>query len=206
MLHEFILTNRREILRGAQSRAALRSVDIGVGEEQKRWLPLFLDELVGTLRDHKYSTPKLEDHAAHHGRNRFAAGFSVTDVVRDYGDVCQVVTGLAIEREVAVTVDEFRGLNRCLDDAVAGAVAEYVRASQAAQTELTEVESERSVALGQQMRNHLDLACVSVEVLKGGSVAIGGRTGALLDESLLAMKGLLDEGFLPAVAQSYDPD
>jgi hypothetical protein len=48
-------------------------------------------------------------------------------VVRDYGDVCQAVTKLAIETKVPISVDEFRTFNRSLDNAIAGAVTEYVK-------------------------------------------------------------------------------
>jgi hypothetical protein len=37
------------------------------------------------------------------------------------------VTELAFELDARITVDEFRTLNRCLDNAIAEAVAEYAR-------------------------------------------------------------------------------
>jgi hypothetical protein len=60
--------------------------------------------------------------AALHGRDLFREGFTIEQVVRDYGDVCQAVTKLAIETGVPISVDEFRTFNRCLDNAIAGAV------------------------------------------------------------------------------------
>ena len=43
------------------------------------------------------------------------------------GDVCQVVTNLAVETNAHISADEFRIFNRCLDDAIAAAVKEYSR-------------------------------------------------------------------------------
>ena len=51
----------------------------------------------------------------------------MSQVVHDYGDVCQAITELAVEMNAPISTDDFRMLNRCLDDAIAGAVTEYGR-------------------------------------------------------------------------------
>jgi hypothetical protein len=51
----------------------------------------------------------------------------VSQVVHDYGDVCQAITELAGEMDAPISTEDFRTLNRCLDDAIAGAVTEYGR-------------------------------------------------------------------------------
>ena len=51
----------------------------------------------------------------------------MSQVVHDYGDVCQAITDLAVEAAKPISADDFRTLNRCLDDAIAGAVTEYGR-------------------------------------------------------------------------------
>ena len=51
----------------------------------------------------------------------------MSQVVHDYGDVCQSVTDLAVEVNAPISTDDFRTLNRCLDEAIAGAVTEYGR-------------------------------------------------------------------------------
>ena len=48
-------------------------------------------------------------------------------VVHGYGDVCQAVTELAMELESPISADEFKTLNRCLDEAIAQAVTEFAR-------------------------------------------------------------------------------
>jgi len=63
-----------------------------------------------------------------HGAELFAAGFTLSQVVHDYGDICQAITALAEECRAAVTVlEEFPLLNRCLDAAIAAAVTEHAR-------------------------------------------------------------------------------
>jgi AbrB family looped-hinge helix DNA binding protein len=64
-----------------------------------------------------------------HGRDLLVQGFTLEQVVRDYGDVCQAVTNLAFETNASIEVEEFRTFNRCLDDAIAGAVTKYAQHS-----------------------------------------------------------------------------
>ncbi len=67
----------------------------------------------------------MGDLAAQHGADLMRRGFTVEQVVHDYGDLCQSITNLAFERSEPVEVDEFRTLNRCLDNAIAMAVTEF---------------------------------------------------------------------------------
>ena len=60
-----------------------------------------------------------------HGKQLLKLGFTVDQVVHDYGDLCQSITDLAVERDAPFGVDEFRTLNRCLDNAIADAVTEF---------------------------------------------------------------------------------
>jgi diguanylate cyclase (GGDEF)-like protein len=103
-------------------------------------IPIFLDQVAKTLAI-EHCSPVVEGEtvssspggresgvgaiATLHGRNLFEQGFSVEQVIRDYGDVCQAVTTLATEVGAPISAYEFRTFNRCLDDAIAGAVSEY---------------------------------------------------------------------------------
>ena len=58
-----------------------------------------------------------------------ALGFSVSQVVHGYGDICQASTELAIEQDEPITTDEFKTLNGCLDAAIAEALTEHTRLS-----------------------------------------------------------------------------
>lgn len=50
---------------------------------------------------------------------------TIDQVVHDYGDFCQAIIDLAVERDPPISIDEFRTLNRCLDNAIADAVTEF---------------------------------------------------------------------------------
>jgi diguanylate cyclase (GGDEF)-like protein len=92
-------------------------------------IPAFLDQVVKILtNDQRYD--RVPDSgmvgiATLHGRDLFEQGFTVEQVIRDYGDVCQAVTTLAVETDALISAKEFRTFNRCLDDAIVGAVREY---------------------------------------------------------------------------------
>ena len=76
---------------------------------------------------HATSPGAIGSTATRHGRDLLALGFTVSQVVHDYGDICQAVTELAIEQNAPITTDEFKTLNRCLDTAIAEAVTEHAR-------------------------------------------------------------------------------
>jgi hypothetical protein len=63
--------------------------------------------------------------AARHGREVLQHGFTLDPVVHDYGDLCQAIMELAADRRASIGVDEFRTLNRCLDNAIAEAAVEF---------------------------------------------------------------------------------
>ncbi|RYZ80133.1 MAG: hypothetical protein EOP06_25905 [Proteobacteria bacterium] len=67
-----------------------------------------------------------------HGTELFKLGFTVDQIVHDYIDLCQVITHLAAERDAPSTIDEYRRLNRCLDDAIADAVTKFSYLSKSA--------------------------------------------------------------------------
>src|SRR5436305_1625447 len=62
-----------------------------------------------------------------HGRDLLGLGFTVSQVVHDYGDICQASTELAVDQNAPITTIEFHILNRCLDTAIADAVTEHAR-------------------------------------------------------------------------------
>ena len=79
-------------------------------------MPLFLTQLSETLRLEATATPFSVTRSAsppRHGAELLAAGFNVAQVVHDYGDICQVITEIAVEQHAPITVEEFHTLNRC---------------------------------------------------------------------------------------------
>jgi hypothetical protein len=97
--------------------------------ELRNGVPVFLDQLGEALRIAKSSDAvdheEIGKSAARHGHDLLRMGLSIGQVVRRYGDVCQVVTELAVQQKAPISGDEFQTLNLCLDDAIAEAVTEY---------------------------------------------------------------------------------
>ena len=148
--------------------------------EIERGIPLFLDQLIAELGNES-QTRAIHQTAVEHGQDLFFKGFTVSQVVHDYGNVCQSVTDLALEQTVPISTDDFRTLNRCLDDAIAGAVMEYTR-------------QQRLKGDGQahELRTLVSAAITAFEVLQTGNVGVSGATGSLVNRTLLAIRARLE--------------
>jgi signal transduction histidine kinase len=189
MLHEFLTEQRDELIARCKAKVAQRRSPHAYEREADYGVPLFLDQLIDTLRLELASSPEMGQSAIKHGNELLRRGFTVDQVVHDYGDVCQTVTELALERAAPITIDEFRTLNRCLDEAIADAVSEYGR-----QHDLF-VSAEHSEHLGvlaHELRNLINAAGLAYAALSSGHVGIGGSTGAVLGRCLHDMHRLVD--------------
>src|SRR4029077_7783455 len=134
-------------------------------------IPTFIDQLIETLTLEQKWEPQAKSlsvrnargevasdvgtTAAMHGRDLFLKGFTIEQVVRDYGDVCQAVTNLAVETGMQISVDEFRTFNRCLDNAIAGAVTEFAKHGPASNTGNLQTSNSLLKPLAQELRSHL---------------------------------------------------
>lgn len=189
MLYDFIRIHRDEILARARSRVSLRAAPVATYTEITNGIPHFLDQLTDSLRVKRERTDAIVASAVRHGNDLHRMGFTVTQVVHDYGDICQAVTELSEEFNTVISTEEFRFLNMCLDDAIAGAVTEFGRLREARD------ESVRSAELGglaHELRNKLHAATLAHAAIKSGAVGVGGSTGAVLDRNLRAMRDLIN--------------
>jgi hypothetical protein len=192
MLHEFIAVNREEIIRRCRARVATRSIPPPTEAEINHGVPVFLDQLVNALRLGLLSSPEIGKSAIQHGHDLLLQGFTVSQVVHDYGDVCQATTELAVEKNAPISTDDFRMLNQCLDDAIAGAVTEYGRErNQSALDGEAARGNERLGFLAHELRNLSHTAIVAFEVLKTGNVGVAGSTGTVLHRSLMGIRALI---------------
>jgi hypothetical protein len=189
MLHEFLVSHRDEIIAAARAKVAERMSPRATDEELKHGVPLFLEQLADALRRSQTADEEIAKSATLHGGDLLRLGFSVAQVVHDYGDVCQVVTKLVIEKSAPIHPEEFRTLNRCLDDAIAQAVTEHARLRELA---LAKEGTARLGKLAHELRNVLNIAQLSFGVLKTGNVGIAGSTSAVLDRSLIRLRDLIN--------------
>jgi signal transduction histidine kinase len=192
MLHEFIAVYREEIIRRCRAKVATRSVPPPTDAEIDHGVPVFLDQLMDALRLGLTSSPEIGRSAVKHGHDLLLQGFTVSQVVHDYGDVCQSITELAVEKNAPISTDDFRMLNRCLDDAIAGAVTEFGREQNQSTLDGENARGiERAGFLAHELRNLLNTSIMAFEVLKTGNVGVAGSTGTVLHRSLMGARALI---------------
>jgi signal transduction histidine kinase len=192
MLYEFITVNRDEIVRRCRAKVATRPVPPPTAAEIDHGVPLFLNQLVDALRRGLSSSDEIGTSAVMHGHDLLRQGFTVSQVVHDYGDVCQSITELAGETDAPISTDDFRLLNGCLDNAIASAVTQFGREQDQSTIDGgTARENERLGFLSHELRNLLQTALFAFEVVKSGNVGVGGSTGTVLHRSLLGARDLV---------------
>lgn len=210
MLHEFLTTNKVDLIERCRLKVAQRLAPKQTGKQLAHGVPSFLDQLIRTLEVEQTSEPmrsrrvsgpsgggavvsEIAATAALHGRELSEQGFTVEQVVHDYGDLCQAITDLAFERGVPIEIDEFRTLNRCLDNGIADAVTEYAfQRNSLVESKNLKALNERLGFLAHELRNLLHTATLAVMAIKAGNVGATGATGAVLDRSLIGMRNLID--------------
>jgi signal transduction histidine kinase len=192
MLREFIALNRDEIVRRCREKVATRSAPSPEAAVISHGVPMFLDQLGDALGQGPVSSIEISTSAIQHGHDLLRQGFTVSQVVHSYGDVCQAITELAVQTDAPITIDEFRTLNRCLDDAIAGAVTEYGRARNQSTLEGENArEQQRLGFFSHELGNLINTGIIAFEILKAGNVGVGGSTGAVLGRSLMGLRTLV---------------
>jgi signal transduction histidine kinase len=193
VLDEFIVSNRAAILERARARVASRTSPQPTDVELTNGIPLFLDQLGDALQSAKSSDvidhSQISNSAGRHGHDLLRMGLTVAQVVHDYGDVCQAITQIAVELGASISSEEFRTLNLCLDDAIAGAVTEFAHQRERA---ITNLGSERLGILAHEQRNLLTTAMLARTSIRSGRVPASGSTGQVLDRCLMGLRDLLD--------------
>jgi hypothetical protein len=206
MLHEFLTANRQILIARCREKVAKRFEPTENAGEIDHGVPLFLEQLVETLRAEQQTslregvdtdpTPTqtpIGRAAALHGAELLRRGFTVDQVVHDYGDLCQCVTALAVEQNSVISVDEFRTLNRCLDNAIADAVAAFGAGYLVSIERKAEGLEQRLVAFAVEQQQLVDVAMKLLGALQTGSIGIAGATGTLLGLTLEKMRSLNDK-------------
>ena len=185
-MRAFITAHRAEIVARCRARVATRVAPLPTEQELDHGVPMFLDQLVATLPFALTSSqPAIAEAAAKHASALIARGFTIAQVVHDYGGICEVITELAALRSAPITPREFQTFNMCLDEAIAAAVTEYARVRERQR-------HEQMGHLAHELRNFLDSAVLALGILKTGSVGIGGSTGDVLARSLAGLRELIE--------------
>jgi len=210
-MHQFLTANRAELIARCRVKVAERSPAGAPKRELANGVSIFLDQLIKTLAIEETDAPMLSrevsgpsggsepdrsemgDSATRHGKELQEHGFTINEVVHDYGDLCQSISDLAVETGAQIESDEFRTLNRCLDNAIASAVTEF-----GSQRDVV-IADKQAVALNErlgffahELRNQLGTATLALSVIKDGNVGLNGATGGVLDRALVGMSNLID--------------
>ena len=193
MLHEFIAIHREDIVARTRDRVRSRPWPVVSSREIEQGVPLFLTQLTETLRlestERPFASGAIASTAMRHRAELAAAGFTVAQVVHDYGGICQAITEIAVEQHAPMTVEECHTLNRCLDTAIAEAVTEH---SRLVSDQRSREEVERHGQVAHELRDLLNGALLAFHALKRGTVAIDGSTGMVLGRSLTSMRDVVD--------------
>jgi hypothetical protein len=210
MMHEFLTENRGELIERCRMKVAQRPAPSATAEELDHGITMFLDQIIRTLKAEEEATPgesnrvsgpasgvdaalsEMGAAAKEHGRELLQNGFTIEQVVHDYGDLCQSVTDLAVELNAPLSNDEFRTLNRCLDNAIAVAATEFSAQRDNIFVDKDARANERLGFFAHELRNELNSATLALTAIKAGSVGLTGATGAVLDRSLVALRRLID--------------
>ena len=211
MLHDFLREHRAHLIEQCRVKVVKRRAPQAGDADLEHGMPLFLEQLIMTLTVEETgnsqqslnisgaadggdsSSSEIGVSAAQHGLELLHVGFTVDQVVHDYGDLCQAITETAFDASVAINPEEFQTLNRCLDNAIADAVTKY-----SAGRELLIAESavqsmnERLGFLAHELRNFTHTAALAFGAIKRGKAGATGATGDALDRSLAGINKLLD--------------
>ena len=222
MLHDFLSNNRQELAQRCRVKVGERVGRLATERQLRDGIPMFLEQLIRTLRVEQTSRPmarrrhdaavaghpapsEVSVSAAQHGRDLLNLGLSVDQVVHDYGDLCQAITDLAVERNAPFEVDEFRSLNRCLDNAISDAVTEFSFQRDLLTEGAQSARSRQKMGFfAHEMRNLLGTASLAFSAAKAGQLSLSGATGSILERNLGHMEQLIAQSLEEVRAGSQD--
>ncbi|MGO4381221.1 sensor histidine kinase [Pseudoduganella sp. RAF19] len=207
MLHEFLANNRAELISRCRAKVAARE-HTATAEQLRNGVPMFLEQLIRTLRaqhtnsafelqliplsDGGLAKGELGASATLHGEAMMTLGFTINDVVHNYGDLCQAITDIAVERDAPFSVDEFRTLNRCLDVAIAYAVTAFSFKHDFREADRHNAEENKRMGFFvHELRNLLGTAKLAFSACKVGNLSLDGATGSILGRSLDGLEDLI---------------
>jgi signal transduction histidine kinase len=225
MLRNFLDHNRADLVARCVAKVAKRTARNASQKQLETGIPMFLEQLIQTLtaegegevsEGERISGPAGGDYtalseigvtAAAHGKALLALDYTFDQVVHDYGDLCQAVTDLAFERDAPFSIDEYRTLNRCLDNAIADAVTEF--SSERDKAMLLRQTSEGNQRLGylmHELRNALSSGMLAAEAMRSGNLPASGATGPVLQRSHAAMARIISRSLEEVKSENAQVD
>ena len=205
MLHAFLTSHRNELIRHCREKVAKRYAPSQTPQVVDHGVPLFLEQLVHTLAAEQLTTARAESEpgpspvptaigraATLHGTELLRLGYTVDQVVHHYGDVCQAITELAVKQHARIDTDEFRTLNRCLDEAIADAVTAFADERESVILDQATDLHVRLGHLADEQRRLVDMSLQTIKAIQSGRLAAAGATGTALVKTLTELRDLID--------------
>ena len=212
MLYELIKTNRELLLLKSANLSAQGNGYNGLQTVALGHVSYFLDQLTDALfvehgapgesgkslvtKTNSAPAVQLSNAAYDHGQEIRDSNLPIGALVRNYGSVCQAITGFAIEANTPIEATEFKTLNWCLDEAIAQAVIAFTAPAPPDTVGLAAAQLKHDMRLDgmAKLNYHLERISNAIAAIRAGRVGLDGPTGALLDGSLNAMRNLVEEG------------
>lgn len=158
------------------------------------------DQLTDVIKDslekdssetrHKYVNDAVTQLTSRkYAQESYRQGYTISQLVRGYGSLCQGITEYALENGIRITSAEFAQLNLGLDIAIAQAVTEFQKIA------LGSVEKSEKQKLGflvHELRNSLSSAVLAYELVRMGRVGSSGATSHIIVNALNQMRELID--------------
>lgn len=176
------------------------ALDLPLSQPLQRGLVLLYDELLQVVRismaddtalaRQRFVTATVTSLGSReHAQEAHQMGYTITQLVRGYGSICQGITEFAKKTGTKITPAEFAQLNLGLDVAIAQAVTEFQSLGKK-----TDASGERLRvgSLVHELRNHLTSAVLAHELIRMGDVGASGATSAVLTNSLRHMREIID--------------
>jgi len=221
MLHEFLANNRTDLIARCIDKVDKRPKRAATKQQLQNGIPMFIDQLKRTLEAEQnnedetslqisgpsggdaFKLSEMGLAAAAHGKALLHLGYSVDQVVHDYGDLCQAITDLAFERDAPFNIDEYRTLNRCLDNVIADAVTEFSAQRDVVIAAKQDVhENEQLGFLMHELRNALSTATLALAALELSNMPVTGATGAVLKRSHASMARLISHSLAEVASKA----
>lgn len=194
VLHDFLTAERETILQAVKERALASQGSRAASYDLEDAGRVFYDELIALLK-RDYPFEQHDEKGMHteqsekRGKEYRRLGYTISDVVTGYGDLCQAITYLAGQRGMEITSREFRQLNLSLDTAIAEAVTEYAKVRLA---ECSLLETERLDYLAGELSTCQEIIAVLLKMGDTTSSEAWNKVGGTLQQSLQAMVTFID--------------
>ena len=198
-MHEMLTENRTQILE--HCRVAMKeSMHLTDAEGVDEGLVTLYNQLLevvdlSTEEDSPETRQKIvkeaisDTESKKHAQDFHSRGYTIMQLVRGYGSLCQGITDFAQDNDKSITSAEFAQLNLCLDIAIAQAVTEFQK------LEVSFTEKDERLKMGyliRELRNSLSGAVLSHELIRSGRVGVNGSTSAIMTTAHTRMRELID--------------